>query len=682
MNRPISYSLQLLFVFVCCLIFKTGNGQDVEKKRFVITNITDYSELLFVDSIIQSLDGAHMIRTDFNTRNSIGLFPAEHNYSRAFFTNLLSPHGFGVKCYTSEPYAGQPMPPVHPRYCRDVNEIDSVEPERVNGPCCTAHTNTGCFDAGCQTAVCNLDAFCCNNQWDGLCANEAIANANANGVCAGVSDCPGSPGGGNGACCSANGTPGCENPACEAAVCAADAFCCNSTWDGICADLAIGNANANGACAGVSNCPDPGGGGNDGGCCQAGGNGTPGCNNAACEAAICAIDPFCCNFTWDGLCAGEAIDNAIAVGPCSGVSDCPTGNDGGPVTAGDCVNAINVCTDLTFSVDPNGFGDVNEMCTCCTSNPCTNPASGNDGCLLAGELNSTWMIINVQTAGVLEFSFGNLVGFNCYDWIMYPYDSNTCSNILNNNIAPIRCNWNFPCQSFTGVGLPPPPGGNAGNFEPALNVNAGDQFVICFSNYSSAVTLVPLQFGGTAGVSCTPLPVELLTFSGMELNGDALLKWETATETNNDFFSLERSRDGVSWETIATINGAGFSGNAIQYQHIDKNLSPGLYYYRLYQQDYDGSIKQIGELAVTISGEVWTVFPNPSANHWQMSIPDGISGVQIEMRNTAGQLVPFKHTSTEKSMIINLRQHVPGLYFLRVLDARGDELYTTRLVAN
>jgi hypothetical protein len=213
-------------------------------------------------------------------------------------------------------------------------------------------------------------------------------------------------------------------------------------------------------------------------------------------------------------------------------------------------------------------------------------------------------------------------------------------------------------------------------------VNQGDQFVICFSNWSSLFTNVPLQFGGTADVSCTPLPVELLTFSGKELNRNAVLNWKTATETNNDFFSVERSRDGTSWETIATINGAGFSGSAIQYQHVDKNLSPGLYYYRLYQQDYDGSIKQIGELAVTISGEEWTVFPNPSANHWQISMPDGITGVQIEMLNTAGQLVPFKHTSTEQSMIINLQQHVPGLYFLRVLDARGNELYTTRLVAN
>src|SRR5690606_13836149 len=107
-------------------------------------------------------------------------------------------------------------------------------------------------------------------------------------------------------------------------------------------------------------------------------------------------------------------------------------------------------------------------------------------CLLSGELNSTWMVINVATSGTLQFSFGalNTTSFNCYDWIMWPYNSNTCSQIFNNTIAPVRCNWNAPCEEFTGIGSPPPAGGDPGNFEPNLNVTAGDQFIVCFSNYS------------------------------------------------------------------------------------------------------------------------------------------------------------------------------------------------------
>ena len=65
------------------------------------------------------------------------------------------------------------------------------------------------------------------------------------------------------------------------------------------------------------------------------------------------------------------------------------------VTASDCNTAVNICQDANFAVDPNGFGNVDELLIGSISNPAVNPASANSGCLLAGELNSTWMIVNV-----------------------------------------------------------------------------------------------------------------------------------------------------------------------------------------------------------------------------------------------------------------------------------------------
>ena len=87
------------------------------------------------------------------------------------------------------------------------------------------------------------------------------------------------------------------------------------------------------------------------------------------------------------------------------------------VTAGDCNVAVNICTNASFAVSPNGFGAVDEFNgnTNNISNPQTNPASTNTGCLLGGEINSTWMIINVSSNGTLEFSFGTPGSFSCYD---------------------------------------------------------------------------------------------------------------------------------------------------------------------------------------------------------------------------------------------------------------------------
>ena len=104
-------------------------------------------------------------------------------------------------------------------------------------------------------------------------------------------------------CLIANGTPGCQNGECEAAVCAIDPFCCDVFWDGICA------SEANDICAGDICEPVPVPLESCGDCLIS--NGTPGCSNGACEAAVCDVDPFCCDFFWDGICAGEAEDICV-----------------------------------------------------------------------------------------------------------------------------------------------------------------------------------------------------------------------------------------------------------------------------------------------------------------------------------------------------------------------------------
>ena len=175
---------------------------------------------------------------------------------------------------------------------------------------------------------------------------------------------------------------------------------------------------------------------------------------------------------------------------------------------GDCSNSTDACTNPSFNVTPSGFGNIEEFTSFSTvSNPQTNPnpIPGNMGCLLSGELNSTWLLITVSTSGTLEFSMGTAGTFNCFDWIMWPYDpAQTCTEIQNNNWAPIACNWNGACLGITGMANPGnlPAGADLTDFEMGLNVNAGDQFMICFSNFSSASTNVPLNFFGTATVSC------------------------------------------------------------------------------------------------------------------------------------------------------------------------------------
>ncbi|MBI2968660.1 MAG: PKD domain-containing protein [Bacteroidetes bacterium] len=179
---------------------------------------------------------------------------------------------------------------------------------------------------------------------------------------------------------------------------------------------------------------------------------------------------------------------------------------GSPITASDCSQAVNVCTDLNFTIDPNGFGTIDEIpAPGSYSNPNVNPTSGNSGCLLSGEKNSTWMLVYISGTGNLEFTFGgNGTQSGYYDWIMYQWTPTICSDIPNNIAPPVRCNWNCTSSGGTGLASTIPAGGSACNYESPLPVTCGQQYVIVFSNWSSVTTTVPLQFGGTATVSCTP----------------------------------------------------------------------------------------------------------------------------------------------------------------------------------
>jgi gliding motility-associated-like protein len=196
-------------------------------------------------------------------------------------------------------------------------------------------------------------------------------------------------------------------------------------------------------------------------------------------------------------------------------------------TAKDCTAAVNVCTSNSFSVQTAGAGFVDFTTSNTVSNPITDPPGvvppGGSGCLKAGELNPTWMIINIQTPGTLEFSMGAGTGpgaqSGCYDWIMWPYNpSTTCNGINLNTLAPVRCCWNNNCSGGTGLASAAnlPAGGFADDYGAPLNVNCGDKFIMCFSNYSSVTTLVPLNFFGTAIVSCSSIS-NTLAISGASI---------------------------------------------------------------------------------------------------------------------------------------------------------------------
>ncbi len=351
-----------------------------------------------------------------------------------------------------------------------------------------------------------------------------------------------------------------------------------------------------------------------------------------------------------------------------------------PVVAPDCASYVNICSNTGFQIDPNGYGTINEIpASGSYGNPAYNGlfttepdnpwGSGNEGCLRVGESNSTWMVINISGSGNLEFSFGAggaQTGF--YDWIMYPYTGpSTCTAISGNTLAPVRCNWNGVSYGGTGLASTIPAGGDYSNYEPPLAVTAGQRYIICFSNYSSASTNVPLNFFGTATVSCTPLGLDLHDFEiDMQCETNEVnLSWKLPVDRDIDHFTVERSIDGNIWEMIADVkNPTETEGSDNVYKSRAELNGTTLNYFRIMEVDKNGET-DYSVIKTAICKEqirLNTLAPNPADGLTNLTYMSKAAGTlmildasgravkTIALENTQGKIIflPIEVSDLEK----------------------------------
>jgi len=121
---------------------------------------------------------------------------------------------------------------------------------------------------------------------------------------------------------------------------------------------------------------------------------------------------------------------------------------------------------------------------------------------------------------------------------------------------------------------------------------SGVDYYLSIGYYSSLGGTGNFILTVTENGTCSALPIELLFFKGEQKTNYTHLFWSTASEHDNDFFTLERSIDGVNWDIVTYIKGAGNSTNTINYEYNDFDYIPKkINYYRLKQTDYDGKFK-------------------------------------------------------------------------------------------
>jgi hypothetical protein len=205
---------------------------------------------------------------------------------------------------------------------------------------------------------------------------------------------------------------------------------------------------------------------------------------------------------------------------------------------------------------------------------------------------------------------------------------------------------------------------------------SGDGFsVTCYTQSSNA--FFDIYKGGAAdGFAFTclgsfglevPLPIDLLSFIGQCQDAKVLLKWTTASETDNAYFVVERSPNTVNWEFVDQLEGAGNSSSIKNYFLTDAQPFDGIMYYRLKQVDTDGNYEYFDLIAIEScrkSNTELTIYPNPATGVFNLSFAEEIESVKsVQVFNALGEKV---YTFTGYQSQIDLSDKEDGVYFIKL----------------
>lgn len=207
------------------------------------------------------------------------------------------------------------------------------------------------------------------------------------------------------------------------------------------------------------------------------------------------------------------------------------------------------------------------------------------------------------------------------------------------------------------------------------------------NNFTSGYTTVPMTLNGTnyetpydftnatfftfGYVILNPLPVELVTFDAqaVEATQSVRLTWSTATEINNAYFTIEKSKDAAHWSLLGQLPGSNQS-NAVQtYEMNDHRPLEGVSYYRLSQTDFDGTVSVEGVRSVIFNHKIDVlIYPNPAADVLNVK---GKNIAVLELYDASGKAVSAEATAYDGLWTLPTATLPRGVYYLKITTTDG-----------
>ena len=170
---------------------------------------------------------------------------------------------------------------------------------------------------------------------------------------------------------------------------------------------------------------------------------------------------------------------------------------------------------------------------------------------------------------------------------------------------------------------------------------SGDQ--VRFAVDASNITTNFYYTIGTLDPATSPLPIELLEFKAKLGKEGVEISWITATEINNDFFTVEKSNTGFDFYSLTKIAGAGNSTQQLRYSVTDISPFQGINYYRLKQTDYDGKFDYSRVISTDVESPLPTnsIYPNPNeGKSFYINLPNsGYRNILINIQGLDGKII-------------------------------------------
>jgi hypothetical protein len=220
--------------------------------------------------------------------------------------------------------------------------------------------------------------------------------------------------------------------------------------------------------------------------------------------------------------------------------------------------------------------------------------------------------------------------------------------------------------------------GNPGGYQMESNLEEADPGYVNPDPNAETPAIIIVPFGTQ--------PVELIFFEALSRDQDVVLRWATTLEIENDYFAIERSRDGKNFLEIGRVEGHGNYSGRKDYTYTDHSVA-GIYYYRLKQVDYDGSFSYSEVQRVSNSLQrkfTYSIFPNPSRDKKialsmsDVNPDDQVQVMVVDMMGAVVRNLTITQPSPLAPYFMDLNDLREGTYLMRIMI--GKEKITERIL--